>query len=227
MPIFPHKPSNTKRINTKYRVIKTKIPVPQSIPLLKKAYKYEISSMHGQMPIIWNKADNFQVSDEWGNKWIDFSSTIFVTNSGHGNKKIINALKKTLSKPLLHTYTYTSPERIEYLEYLLKNIPSYLNSAFLLSAGTESTEAALKIMRMNAKKNRKRHPGIISFEGNWHGRTMGAQFMCGNDPQKEWIGFEDPNMHRLPFPYPWRKEAQIDPYKFFLNSLKKLEKQKK
>ena len=83
------------------------------------------------------------------------------------------------------------------------------------------------MMRMNAKKNKKKLPGIISFEGNWHGRTMGAQFMCGNDPQKEWIGFEDPNMHRLPFPYPWKKEAQIDPYNFFLKSIKNLKKQKK
>ena len=145
MPVFPHKPHKTNKINTRYRAINTQIPVPQSLPLLNKAYKYEISSMHGQMPIIWNKAENFQVHDQWGNKWIDFSSTIFVTNAGHGNKKIVNALKKTLSKPLLHTYTYTSPERLEYLEYLLKNTPSYLNSAFLLSAGTESTEAALKI----------------------------------------------------------------------------------
>ena len=142
------------------------------------------------------------------------------------NKRIIKALTKTLSKPLLHTYTYTSPERIEYLEYLIKNTPPYLNRAFLLSAGTEATEAGLKIMRLNAKKNKKRNPGIVSFEGNWHGRTMGAQFMCGNDPQKEWIGYDDPNMHRLKFPYYWIDEATKDPKSFFLKSIKVIEKQK-
>ena len=114
---------------------------------------------------------------------------------------------------------------MEYLEYLLKNTPSYLNSAFLLSAGTESTEAALKIMRMNAKK-KKKLPGIISFEGNWHGRTMGRNLCVAMTPKKEWIGFEDPNMHRLPFPYPWKKEAQIDPYNFFLKSIKNLKNKK-
>ena len=226
MPTFPHIPTATKNIKTKYRTIKTKIPVPQSLPFLNKAYRYEISSMHGQMPIIWNKAENFQISDQWGNKWIDFSSTIFVSNAGHGNKRIIKALTKTLSKPLLHTYTYTSPERIEYLEYLIKNTPPYLNRAFLLSAGTEATEAGLKIMRLNARKNKKRNPGIVSFEGNWHGRTMGAQFMCGNDPQKEWIGYDDPNMHRLKFPYYWIDEATKDPKSFFLKSIKVIEKQK-
>ena len=35
--------------------------------------------MHGQLPIVWNKAQDFTVSDYWGNQWIDFSSTIFVS----------------------------------------------------------------------------------------------------------------------------------------------------
>jgi len=78
-----------------------------------------------------------------------------------------------------------------------------LKKAFLLSAGTEATEAALKLMRMNAKKIGKKKPGVICFEGNWHGRTMGAQMMGGNLNQKEWIGYLDPNIYHLPFPYPW------------------------
>ena len=64
--------------------------------------------MHGQMPIIWNKAENFQVHDQWGNKWIDFSSTIFVTNAGHGNKKIVNALKNTIEASLTYLHLYIS-----------------------------------------------------------------------------------------------------------------------
>ena len=43
---------------------------------------------------------------------VDFSSTIFVANAGHSNKRILKSLSDLLSKPLLHTYTYTSPERI-------------------------------------------------------------------------------------------------------------------
>ena len=38
------------------------------------------------------------VYDEWGNQWIDFTSTIFVTNAGHGNPRIVQALKKVLEK---------------------------------------------------------------------------------------------------------------------------------
>ena len=70
-------------------------------------------------------------------------------------------------------------------------------------------------MRMHAWENGKRRPGIVAFEGNWHGRTLGAQMLSYNPAQKEWIGYQDPNIHHLPFPYPWREEAMADPRAYF------------
>ncbi|TGL10759.1 aspartate aminotransferase family protein [Leptospira meyeri] len=223
---FSHIPQNVEKINSKYRVIQTQIPVPESVSLLERMYEAESRSMHGQMPIIWDKAEGFQVSDKWGNTWIDFSSTIFVTNAGHGNKRIVEALRKVLDKPLLHTYTYGNLERIEYLEYLIANTPKQFEKAFLLSAGTEATECALKLMRLHGQKKGKRKGGIVCFEGNWHGRTLGAQMMGWNPAQKEWIGYLDPNIFHLPFPYPWREVAVKDPALFFTNALETLCKEK-
>jgi 4-aminobutyrate aminotransferase / (S)-3-amino-2-methylpropionate transaminase / 5-aminovalerate transaminase len=219
---FSHIPKEVEKINTKYRTIVTKIPVPESIPILEKVYESESHSMHGQMPIIWDRAEGVQVFDSWGNKWLDFSCGIFVTNAGHGNKKIIDALNKVINKPLLHTYTYTSPERFEYLNYLISNTPKQFEKAFLLSAGTEATEAALKLMRLNGIKLGKNKGGILCFEGNWHGRTLGAQMMGWSPSQKEWIGYLDPNIHHIPFPYPWIDEAITNPRKFFRDSIKNL-----
>ena len=216
---FSHKPKEVEKISTKYRSIKTPIPVPESIPLLEKMYSLESKAMHGQLPIIWDKADNFQIYDKWGNIWLDFTSTIFVANAGHGNKKIIKALKNVITKPLLHTYTYASEERINYLNYLISNTPKQFEKAFLLSAGTEATEAALKLMRLNGKKNGKNKGGVVCFNGNWHGRTMGAQMMSGNNEQKEWIGYRDPNIYHLNFPYPWEVS---NPKEFFNHEIKKL-----
>ena len=71
--------------------------------------------MHGQMPIVWDRAEGFQVYDKWGNKWIDFTSTIFVTNAGHANPRIVSALNQVLQKPLLHTYTYVSEGKVTLL----------------------------------------------------------------------------------------------------------------
>lgn len=224
---FSHEPQQVPPISTRFRTIRTSIPVPESIPLLQSIYETESHSMHGQMPIIWDRAEGFQVHDPWGNTWIDFSSTIFVTNSGHGNPRIIEALRRVLDKPLLHTYTFSSPERIAYLKYLVENTPAQFEKAFLLSAGTEATEAALKLMRLNGQKLGKRKGGVLCFEGNWHGRTLGAQMMSWNPAQKEWIGYLDPNIHHLPFPYPWRPDAQADPRRYFRESLAMLLEEKK
>jgi 4-aminobutyrate aminotransferase / (S)-3-amino-2-methylpropionate transaminase / 5-aminovalerate transaminase len=223
---FSHNPINVPKVETKYRKIVTQIPVPESIPLLEKMYRTESRSMHGQMPVIWDRAEGFQVHDSWGNTWIDFSSTIFVTNAGHGNKRIVEALKKVLDKPLLHTYTYGNHERIEYIDYLIQKTSKQFEKAFLLSAGTEATECALKLMRLNGHKKGKKKGGIICFEGNWHGRTLGAQMMGWNPAQKEWIGYLDPNIYHLPFPYPWREDAMKDPASYFILSLQKLCKEK-
>jgi 4-aminobutyrate aminotransferase-like enzyme len=220
-------PKNVPKVSTKYRNIVTKLPAPGSLKILKALDKYESISMHGQLPVVWDKAKDFQVYDAWGNKWIDFTSTIFVTNAGHGNDRIINAIKKVISKPLLHTYTYASQERADYLEYLIKNTPKQFEKAYFLSAGTEATEAALKLMRMYGWAKGKKRPGIIAFEGNWHGRTMGAQMMSYNPKQKEWIGHKDPNIYHLPFPYPWRREAVASPRRYFRDSVEKLLRGKK
>jgi 4-aminobutyrate aminotransferase-like enzyme len=59
-------------------------------------------------------------------------------------------------------------------------------------------------MRMQGKVIGKRKPGIVSFEESMHGRTLGAQMLGGIPAAREWIGYEDPNIFRLPFPYPWQ-----------------------
>ena len=220
---FSHQPIKVEKIATKYRTIKTKIPVPESIPMLEKMYEIEAQAMHGQLPMIWDKADDFQIYDQWGNVWLDFTSTIFVANAGHGNKRILEALRDVLDKPLLHTYTYASIERIDYLEYLIENTPKQFEKAFLLSAGTEATDAALKLMRLNGQKQGKKRGGIICFNGAYHGRTMGAQMMTGNNSAKEWVGYQDPNIHHLNFPYPWEV---VNPKDFFESEIEKLLKDK-
>ena len=222
---FSHTPIEVKKVNTPHRVISTKIPVPDSIPTLNEIYEIESHSMHGQLPIIWDRAKDFSVYDKWGNKWLDFSSTIFVSNAGHSNKRILKALKDLIQKPLLHTYTFTSPERYEYIKYLIANTPKNFEKAFLLSAGTEATECVLKLMRLNGINQKKRKGGIICFEGNWHGRTLGAQMMSWSPNQKSWIGYTDPNIYHIPFPYPWNEEAMKDPRKFFRDGIQKLKEE--
>ena len=200
---FSQTPVDVLSVNTKYRKINTAIPAQETLKVLLDLEKYESRSMHGQLPIVWDKAEDFQVYDVCGNCWIDFTSTIFVANTGHANPQITSVLQRTINRKLLHTYTFAHEMRALFLKKLIEITPDQYEKAFLLSAGTEATECAVKLMRMHGQTISPTKLGIISFQGAMHGRTMGTEMLKGDPSQSAWIGYRDPNMHNLPFPYPW------------------------
>ena len=179
--------------------------------------------MHGQLPIAWSKAKNYNIYDIAGNKFIDFTSTIFVANVGHSNRRIKSYINRALKSDLIHSYAYINKIRAKYIEELIKFCGKGFQKAFLMSAGTEATEAAFKLMRMYGQKRKKRKLGIICLEGNWHGRTMAAQMMSGNVQQKKWIGFHDKDIHHIQFPYPWLIKDNNEE-EFLNHSIRKLKK---
>ncbi len=218
---FSVDPQDVELIRSKNRLIKSKIPAPGTKNLLERLNNVESRSMHGQLPIVWSRAEGFNIFDIAGNCWIDFTSTIFVANVGHSNANVAKSIKDTLDNPLLSCYAYTNPIRADYLEKLIAFSGKPFEKAFLLSAGTEATEAALKLMRMHGQKTGKKRLGIIAIENNWHGRTLGAQMMSSNKTQREWIGFQDKDIHHIPFPYPWDLK-DISGKDFLIKGLTKL-----
>ena len=63
-------------------------------------------------------------------------------------------------------------------------------------------------MRLNGQRQRADKIGIVSFLGSMHGRTMGAEMLKGNPASSAWIGYQDPHIYHLPFPYPWDEKFQ-------------------
>ena len=100
-------------VSTKYRTIKTKLPVPESLGIFNNLSESEPRSMMGQPPIIWDKAEGFQIEDPWGNRWIDWSAGVLIANSGHGRVEVRDALKKIIDKPLLSSYVFVHEKRAE------------------------------------------------------------------------------------------------------------------
>lgn len=178
--------------------------------------------MHGQLPIVWDRAEDFSVYDSAGNKWIDFTSTIFVANIGHGNKALRTAVQECMDKSLLATYVYPNVARAQYIKSLVEFAGKDFEKAFLLSAGTETTEAATKLMKMNGRLENKRKNLVVSVTGNWHGRTMGAQLLSSNQVQKSWINSQNSESAQIPFPYPWEISEEKGA-EFVKESLEKLE----
>ena len=103
---FSKGPQETHPIKTKYRSILTPIPAPGTEAVLGDLERYESRSMHGQLPIVWDRATDFSVYDIAGNKWIDFTSTIFTANIGHANPRLVREIKRVLDQGLVHTYAY-------------------------------------------------------------------------------------------------------------------------
>ena len=219
---FSREPKEVKMIRTSNREIKTKIPAPGTEEIFKKLDKYESRSMHGQLPIIWDKAIDYNVFDHLGNKWIDFTSMIFVANVGHGNKHVISKVQEALNKPMLGCYAYPNDIRANYLERLVKFAGPNFEKAFLLSAGTEATEAAFKLMKMNGQKIGKKKNVVIAASGNWHGRTLAAQMLSDNVNQRGWTNHEQKDIVHIPFPYPWALNGK-NPVEFLRDSLRVIE----
>lgn len=219
---FSREPQGVPAIATAHRTIKTAIPTPGTADILARLDAAESRSMHGQLPLVWDHAEDFSIYDKAGNRWIDFTSTIFVANVGHSNAHVSAAMRATLDRPLYGCYAYANESRARYLERLIAFAGPPFEKAFLLSAGTEATEAVLKLMRMNAQTTGKRRRGVICIEGNWHGRTLGAQMMSSNLAQRDWIGYQDADIHHIPFPYPWVLNGRTGA-EFLAESLQRLE----
>jgi 4-aminobutyrate aminotransferase-like enzyme len=220
---FSRLPQSVPLVSTANRLIQTAIPTPGTREVLERLEACESRSMHGQLPLVWDRAEDYSIYDAAGNRWIDFTSTIFVANVGHSNPRVTAAMKEALDRPLYGCYAYANEKRARYLEKLVAFAGPPFEKAFLLSAGTEATEGALKLMRMNGQKEGKRRRGVICIEGNWHGRTLGAQMLSSNLAQREWIGYQDADIHHIPFPYPWTLKDRT-PEAFLDESLSKLEK---
>ena len=194
-------PRDVPRVETRYRRIVTKFPVPQSLEIIERLRRCEPKSMEGMPPVVWDHAEGFQVHDAWGNTWLDWSSGVLVANAGHGRKEIADAIIDQARRGLLHNYVFASDIRSRLVEKLLSVAPDGIDKVFVLTTGSEATECAMKLARTYGRRTGgDRKIGIVTFEGAFHGRTLGAQMAGGMPTLKEWIVNLDPDIHQVPFP---------------------------
>lgn len=178
--------------------VKGPLPGPKSQALLKKWHKYEADVVGYQAPIVWDTARGCQVNDVDGNRFIDWTSGVLVTNVGHCHPHLVEATQKASAR-LLNNYECANVERIRAAEALVKVLPKQLDQCFFLSTGSEATEAALRLMKRQTGKFE-----IISFEGAFHGRTVGAAAVGGMPGPKRNYGPTVPGAIRAAFPNPYR-----------------------
>jgi 4-aminobutyrate aminotransferase/diaminobutyrate-pyruvate transaminase/4-aminobutyrate aminotransferase/(S)-3-amino-2-methylpropionate transaminase len=188
-------------VETKYRRIATPFPVPESLPILEQLLKYEPRAMTGQPPVVWDRAEGFQVRDRWGNCWLDWSSGVLITNAGHGRQEIVDAIVRQAQSHLLTTYCFPSEIRAQLCKRLADLLPEPLKKIFLLTTGSETVEFAIKVARTHGLKVGGASKNVIvSYEKAFHGRTLGAQQAGGIPALKDWIVNFDPGFVQVAFP---------------------------
>ena len=81
-------PADVPPVATRWRTIRTALPVPESLPVLEALAAAEPVSMAGQPPVVWERAEGCRVFDPYGNAWLDWSSGVLITNIGHGHPAV-------------------------------------------------------------------------------------------------------------------------------------------
>ena len=195
-------PVEVPPVDTPHRRIRTPLPAPESLPLLRRLRAAEPRAMAGQPPIVWDRADGFQVSDRWGNTWIDWSSGVLIANAGHGRSEIRAAVAGTVERPLLSAYVFPHERRAALAARLQALSPDPDNyTVFVLTTGSEAVEAAIKLAKTyGLRKHGPAKRVVVSFRNAFHGRTMGAQLAGGMESQHEWLAGEGATFVRVPFP---------------------------
>ena len=157
-----------------------------------------VSSMHQRF---FARGDNAEAFDEEGNRYIDFATGIAVCNTGHGDPRIVDAVKRQLD-----AFSHCSFQVTPYESYIA--LAEHLNAiapingpakTIFFTTGAEALENAVKIARAHTGRR-----GVVTFQGGYHGRTLLTLAMTGQVlPYKAKFGPMPTDVFHTRFPIPY------------------------
>jgi 4-aminobutyrate aminotransferase len=175
-----------------------KVPGEKSQKYLALSAACEPSASLDQVPLVWDHGERVWVTDVDGNRYLDFTSGVLVTNLGHSHSLLVEAVQKQAER-LMNCYSFPTVERVTLAQELVSSLPPNLDRVFLLSTGAEATEAAIRV----AKRYTGKHE-ILSFFGAFHGRTYGAMSLAGSASTRRKFGPSLPGAVIAPYAYCYR-----------------------
>jgi len=153
----------------------------------------------GMMTQIYaDKAENAEIWDIEGKRYIDFAAGIAVVNTGHRHPKVIEAVKAQLDR-----FTHTCHQVVPYENYvhlaerLNKAVPGdFEKKTIFVTTGAEAVENSIKIARAATGRT-----AVVSFSGGFHGRTFMGMALTGKVfPYKAGFGAMPGDVYHVPFP---------------------------
>ncbi|QIE47118.1 4-aminobutyrate--2-oxoglutarate transaminase [Pseudohalocynthiibacter aestuariivivens] len=158
-----------------------------------------VSQGVGMMTQIYvDRAENSEVWDVEGNRYIDFAAGIAVVNTGHCHPKVMSAVAEQAAR-----FTHTCHQVLPYENYvrlaerLNEKVPgNFDKKTVFVTTGAEAVENAIKVARIATQR-----PAIIAFGGAFHGRTFMGMSLTGKVvPYKKGFGAMMPDVYHVPFP---------------------------
>lgn len=152
-------------------------------------------------PVVVDRALGSWIYGTDGNEYLDFTTGIGVTSTGHCHPKVVAAAREQVGKIIHAQYTTVMHKPLlELTEKLGEVLPAGLDSVFYANSGSEAVEAAIRLARMATGR-----PNIVVFQGGFHGRTVaaaslttaGTKFSAGYAPLMAGV-------HMSAFPYAYR-----------------------
>ena len=215
-PAKPRKSTAKKKVSTKTKVAATveeivKAPVVAPIDAAVDASAAQTNAelwtrreaavargVASAAPVFASHAENAELWDVEGKRYIDFAGGIAVLNTGHRHPKVVEAAKAQEDK-----FTHTSFQVVPYEPYvaLAERINAlapgdFAKKSLLVTTGAEAVENAVKIARAATGR-----PGVIAFSAGYHGRTMYTLGLTGKvSPYKKDVGPFPGDIFRVPFP---------------------------
>ena len=186
----------------------TSIPGPKSQALLTRRMTAVPRGPFNIAPMFIERGQGATVTDVDGNVLLDFSGGLGSLNLGHGNAKVVEAVTKQ-AQSFLHTCFHIAQYEpyVALAEKLNAITPgTFAKKTLLVNSGAEAVENAVKIARYYTKR-----PVVVGFEHGFAGRTLLAMTLTSKVmPYKFGFGPLAPEVYRLPYPYEYRSELDVD-----------------
>ena len=152
-------------------------------------------------PVQAERAEGCYVFDVSGNRWLDFTCGIGVTNTGHCHPKVVEAIRKQAGL-LLHGQANIVIHKpmLELVDELRTIVPPSIDGFFFTNSGAEAVEGAIKLARQATGR-----PNVIVFQGSFHGRTVGTMSLTTSKTIYR-SGYQPlmPGVFIAPYPYAYR-----------------------
>ncbi|HWB26408.1 MAG TPA: aspartate aminotransferase family protein [Chitinophagaceae bacterium] len=199
----------------------TEIPGPKSRAMLERRKNALPAGLAKSTEVVVEKAEGGVVWDADGNQLLDFAGGIGMINIGHRPGSVVNAIKGQLDK-YIHTCSLvtTYEPYIELAELLNSVTPgNFQKKTLLCNTGTEAVENAVMLARYYTKR-----PGIICFEGAYHGRSMLTLSLTSKYGLfKKGFGSFASDIYRLPAPNMYRVPEGMTEEEYLQWSINNLE----